>query len=292
MRRQFLPVAIGVFAHNEETNIGPVLTSILKSKLKAVQIKQIMVVSSGSYDRTNRRVKLFMKRDKRIKLIDEAERYGKSAAINTFLMAVSSPVVVTMSADLVLQSQALEEICLPFTNPAVGMVGAHPVPRDTDKSSLRKEIELLWELHHQVSLGQPKCGEMVAFRNIIRKIPLSSAVDEATIEVLLRLLGYSVIYAPRSIVFNRGPRTVREYLIQRRRVQAGHLWVSTTYNYKVSTMNVGNILGAVLAILKANPFKVWPMARLVGLEVVAWVLGWIDYYLLGKNPFKWEMIKR
>lgn len=286
------PIAVGLFAHNEESNIGPALTSILKSKLKTVSLRYIIVVSSGSWDRTNRLVQKFHLKDKRIELVDEAERGGKSAAINTFLSHVSTPIVVTMSADVTLHPQALEEICMPLLNPDIGMVGAHPSPLDTDKTSIGTEIRLLWKLHHYVSLKQPKCGEMVAFKNIIRKIPLHSAVDEATIEVLLRLLGYSIVYAPRSIVYNRGPKTFKEFLLQRRRVQAGHQWVLTNYNYKVSTMNLDNILSAIGQIIKDKPTDIYPLFRLICMEGIAWVLGRIDYYVLGRNPYKWDMIER
>ena len=285
-------MAVGIFAHNEEANIVCAVTSVLSSQVELVKLKEIVVVSSGSFDRTNHLVREMMKKDKRIKLYDEAERHGKSAAINLFLQRIKTPVAVTMSADLKLSPKALEEIGRPFLNPDIGMVGAHPVPHNLTRSEIGAEIKLLWELHHLVSLKQPKCGEVVAFRNIIRQIPHDSAVDEATIEVLLRMLGYSVVYAPLAIVYNKGPRTIPEFLTQRRRVQAGHQWVFTTYNYRVSTMVFGNLIQVVMAELIAHPRSTWPLMRLVGLEILAQMLGWIDYYILGRNPYKWQMIKR
>jgi cellulose synthase/poly-beta-1,6-N-acetylglucosamine synthase-like glycosyltransferase len=117
-------------------------------------------------------------------------------------------------------------------------------------------------------------------------------VDEATIEVLLRLIGYSVVYAPLSIVYNRGPKNFKEFLTQRRRVQTGHQWVKTTYNYQVSTMRLSNIAEAILAILVKQPSKVWPLVRLVCMETIALGLGYIDFYILEKNPYRWKMISR
>lgn len=197
-----------------------------------------------------------------------------------------------MSGDLRLHAKALEEIALPFLQEEVGMVGAHPVPSPSRNGQLNRETAILWELHHRISLLQPKCGEMVAFRNIVRAIPQDSAVDEATIEVLLRLLGYVVVYTPRSIVYNRGPKTVQDFLLQRRRVQAGHQWVYEKYNYPVVTMKATAVFRVAAAYLATHPRDVWPLARLMALEVVARFLGLVDYYLLGKNPYVWQMVKR
>jgi len=283
---------IGIFAHNEEQNIEKAIKSVQASKLDMAVIKQIIVVSSGSLDRTNHLVRQMMKKDNRIKLFEEAERRGKSAAINIFLEQTKSPIVITMSADLKVSKNAIEEIAKPFLNEEIGMVGAHPVPSFSRKGEIDAEIELLWELHHQVALISPKCGEMVAFRNIIRQIPHNSAVDEATIEVLLRMIGYSVSYAPLAIVHNRGPKTLNEFILQRRRVQAGHQWVFTTYNYKVSTMVMSNLLVVVLRMVVNKPTLLAPMIKLILMEALAQILGWVDFYILGRNPFTWKMISR
>jgi poly-beta-1,6-N-acetyl-D-glucosamine synthase len=291
-RHKGLTIAVGVFAHNEEQNIENTVISILGSKLELVKIKEIVVVSSGSNDRTNQIVRGLMKHDKRIKLLDEAERNGKSAAINIFLEYTTAPIVVTVSADVRVSKKAIEEICRPFLNPDIGMVGAHPVPMNCAHSQIGREVKLLWELHHQISLIQPKCGEMVAFRNIIRQIPPNSAVDEATVEVLLRMIGYSVAYAPLAVVFNKGPLTLDDFFTQRRRVMAGHQWVFTTYNYRVSTMTPTLLIQAVLRMAVNKPQVLGPLVKLMSLEVMAQAMGWIDFYIFGRNPFNWKMIRR
>jgi poly-beta-1,6-N-acetyl-D-glucosamine synthase len=287
-----LTVDIGVFASNEEVNIEMALSSILASTLIDVKIRKILVVSSGSFDHTNTLVRNMMIKDKRIVLIDEAQRKGKASAINLFIRHSKAPILITMSADLSLSKRAIEEICTPFFTKEVGMVGARPVPRNVAHNPVGKEVKLLWELHHEISLIQPKCGEMVAFRNIIREIPLHSAVDEATIEVLLQLIGYSVIYAPKAVVYNKGPRSVNEFLLQRRRVFTGHEWIFDKYQYKVVTMMPSKLVQVVLIKLMQEPGLISPLLRLLLMEAIARILGWIDYHVLGKNPYVWQMIRR
>jgi poly-beta-1,6-N-acetyl-D-glucosamine synthase len=289
---KLLRVGVGIFAHNEEINIDGAIRSVVESELDEGILESIIVVSSGSSDLTNKKVRTWMKRDERIKVLTEPVRQGKTSAINLFMRQSSAEVLVSMSADLKLKKNTLARMLEPFADENVGMVGAHPVPTNTKASSIGGVVKLMWELHHQVSLLQPKCGEVVAFRNVIRKLPNESAVDEATIEVLLTLLGYHVVYAPEAIVHNKGPMTISEFLTQRRRVQAGHEWIRDTYNYTVSTQNPSKLVHALIAYVVHHPASLPVMAQLFGLEVLARLLGYIDYHLLGRNPYVWTMIKR
>ena len=74
----------------------------------------------------------------------------------------------------------------------------------------------------------PKLGEIVAFRNVIPRIPLDTAVDELSIQALITQLGYQLVYEPEAVVYNRGPATVGDFLRQRRRIYAGHLRFATS----------------------------------------------------------------
>jgi len=287
-----IPVSVGIFAYNEENAIAKSLDCVLKQKTEVAQIKEILVVSSGSWDKTNSIVRNYAKKDKRIQLIEQFNRQGKSSAINLFLTRSKGEVVVISGADLRLHTKAIEEITLPFLDEWVGMAGAHPVPTNVKQSSIGKEIELMWKLHHLVSLQHPKCGETIAFRKVIKSIPKQSAVDEATIEVLLKLIGYQVIYVPRAIVYNKIPLNLNDFLTQRRRVYAGHKWITQKYNYQVSTMKVSNDLSAVIEYFSNNPQNILTLLRLIIFELMGRTLGWFDYFILNKNPYVWKMVKR
>lgn len=64
-----IDVSIGIPAYNEERNIGRLLTAILNQKTQSVNISQIVVVSSGSTDKTDFIVESFSKEDDRVVLI-------------------------------------------------------------------------------------------------------------------------------------------------------------------------------------------------------------------------------
>ena len=113
--------------------------------------------------------------------------------------------------------------CAPFADPEVGLTATRPEPVNDPEQFMGFAAHLLWDLHHQMNLHGFKAGEMIAFRKVFERIPQHTAVDEASVEPLIRGQGYQVRYVPEAIVYNKGPETVDDFLRQRRRIFAGHL---------------------------------------------------------------------
>jgi len=283
--------SIGIMAYNEEKNIARSLEAILSQKLKKVSIKEIFVIASGCTDQTIPIVKRLEKTDRRIKLLIQKEREGKSSAVNLFLKHASCLVVVCAGADTIPQEEVIEKLVVPFVNPKVGMTGAHPIPIDPQNTFFGFAAHLLWELHHQVSLKSPKMGEMVAYRKIFKRIPYTSAVDEATVEPLIIGQDYQLVYVPEAIVFNKGTENLEEFLKQRRRINSGHLALFKLQGYTVSTLNKKLLLIAWLRNFRLDlRFILWsPLVAL--LELLARVLGTYDYYFKKDKHTVWERVE-
>lgn len=284
-----LAVSIGVMAYNEEKNIGKLLDLLLHQKLENVRISEIVVVSSGSIDKTNQIVQSFEKKSHKVKLIREKRRRGKASAVNLFLTRAKEKIVVLMGADLLLQKDTLENLISPFGNSKIGIVGSHPIPVNDSKTFMGFAANLLWELHHQISLKTPKMGEMIAFRKIFRQIPVLSAVDEANIEPLIRGQGYKAVYASNAIVFNKGPETIGEFIARRRHIYAGHMCTKYEYSYEVSTLSGFKIFLLVLRNIKLSwPFFLYT-PLVAALEVFSRFLGFLDYKLKLRNHTIWQI---
>lgn len=277
-------------AYNEEANIGRLLGMLLQQKLKSVVIDEIIIVASGCTDRTVEIVESFLGQDKRLRLLTQATREGKASAVNLFLQNASSEVLVLESADTIPTEHAIEALVGPFADPSVGMAGGHPIPTNPTDTFMGFGVNFMWELHHQVSLRRPKMGELIAFRSIFRQIPYNTAVDEASIEPLIIGQGMHVVYAPDAVVYNRGPETVADFIKQRRRIYAGHLYVKETLGYNVATMNGARIVSLYFKIMKLDwRYLVWAPLIAV-LEIYVRYLGYYDYSIRKRNPFRWAMV--
>ncbi len=275
-------------AHNEEANIGRLLQNLLDQELRTVDLRSIIVVSSGSTDGTEEIVRRFADEDERVQLLVQRKREGKASAINLFLQQAEEDVLVLSSADLQLAPDTLENLVSPFRDPEMGMTASRPEPVNDEDEFMGFAAHLLWDLHHQMNLHGFKAGEMVAFRRTFQRIPEHTAVDEASIEPLICGQGFKVRYVPEAVVFNKGPDTVGDFLRQRRRIYAGHLELQRDLGYSVSTMSGIKVLGLLMRNLQWHPKAFAWTWSVVGLEVYGRFLGWRDFKR-AKDHSVWEI---
>lgn len=284
-----IPCTIGITAHNEAANIDKLLRRLLAQRLETAILQEIIVVASGCTDGTEDVVRAVAAEDGRIRLLVQPRREGKASAINLFLQHVTTRVVLLSSADLLPELDTVEKLVAPFADPTVGMTASHPQPVNDESTFMGFAAHLLWGLHHEINAaGGFKAGELIGFIKVFEQIPPQTAVDEASIEPIVRGQGFTMRYVPDAIVYNKGPDTVRDFLRQRRRIHAGHLEVTETLGYAVSTMSGGTVLKTLLRHLdwRPRPF-IWTWG-VVALEVIGRFLGWRDYKRK-RNHTVWEI---
>lgn len=286
-----IPCSIGIFAHNEAGNIRSLLEAIGNQQLVQTEISEIIVVSSASTDGTDQIVTECAVNNPKIKLITQAKREGKSAAINLFLAAATEKVLVVISGDVIPAPMTIEKLVSEFSDERVGASGGRPVPVNSPSTFMGYAVHLLWRLHHRMALISPKLGEMIAFRKIMDTIPRDSAVDEASIEALIRNAGLKLKYIPDAIIHNKGPENIKDFVKQRRRIQNGHLWLKSRQDYKVVSQDSNTLRKVLFQELRDNPFDLFKIKLVVLLEMYCRFLGSWDYYVRGKNPFTWDIAK-
>jgi biofilm PGA synthesis N-glycosyltransferase PgaC len=284
-----LRCSVGITAYNEEANIGRLLQAIMEQRLYEVEITEIIVVASGCTDRTEEIVQESMQRDPRIRLYVQAQREGKTSAINVFLAHAHEKICVLESGDTLPRDDTIEKMVLMFRNPGVGMTGAQKVAVNTPDHIVGVLSHLRLKMEHQLCLEIPRLGELIAFRKVFDRIPPDVAMDEAFVEAFIIRRGMQVRYAPDAVVYNMGPETVRDFVTQRRRNYAGHLYLKDKYGYKVSSLQNTRVVRLALE-------EVWGAVRLVAtlvilgtLEAYSRILGAWDYRVRKRTHVVWDM---
>jgi biofilm PGA synthesis N-glycosyltransferase PgaC len=285
-------VVAGVMACNEEQTIGPLLEALLASRPAGGAIERITVVSSACRDRTDEIVRAFAARDPRVALLAEPERRGKVAAINTFLATrpPGTDVTVISSADVLPEPGATEAIVAAFADPAVGMAGGRPVPRNEGSALLDEMARLMWHLHDCVARRSPKLGELVAVRSaLVDSLDPESSVDESSLEAAVSKHGARLVYVPEAAIGNRGPATLREWMYQRRHIAFGHLWLRRRTGYSVATGSGAAVLPVWLSEVLPHPSRWLPGIALVATEVVARIEARRDFRRGDKDYAIWDI---
>ena len=276
------PIAVGVMAYNEEDNIGHLLESLVHQSI-APRITSIVVMASGCTDRTCEIVAEWAKREPRIRLVAEAERNGKVAAINRFIKLASEPLCIITSADLAFHPKAVDRITEPFADPFVGVVGAHVVPVNTPDNFVGFTVNLMWSLHHDISLDKLKIGELCAFRNVIPALDPKTLNDEMSILYEIEKRGYRAAYAPDALIENCGPGNLRDFIKQRTRWIVANLSVEHEYKMSVSTRKSVAVLRATLAYVRQDWHRIHWFVAAAGVELWARLRARVEYSALRRH---------
>ena len=281
--------SVGITAYNEEANIGRLLQAMIDQQQYEIEITEILVIASGCTDRTEEIVRDYMTREPRIQLYVQEQREGKTSAINVFLKHAKEKICVLESGDTLPRQDTIEKMVRMFRDPAVGMTGAQKVAVNTPDHVVGVLSHLRLKMEHQLCLEIPRLGELIAFRKVFDQIPRDVAMDEAFVEALIVRRGMQVRYAPEAVVYNMGPETVSDFVRQRRRNYAGHLYLREKYGYRVSSLQNTRVIRIALE-------EVWGAVRLVAtlailaiLEFYSRILGAYDYRVKKKRHVVWDM---
>jgi len=285
-----MDVSVGVITYNDPS-IAALIRQILSGGVGCHHLSEVVIVSSGLLPENREAVLGLCSLHPLLRLVEEDSRAGKAAAVNRFLGIAKGGLCVLVSGDVLLAEDSLTELVRPFSDPKVGMVGGRVVPLNDDSTFTGYAVNLVWRLHHLVSLNKPKVGEAVAFRNVVTCISPTTAVDEAYIEAVLVGMGYVVAYAPAAVVRNMGPRTVSDFVRQRRRIHAGHMMLRREAGYSVSTLGVLPLLALLPGCIDYTPRNIIWAASAAALEAWSRLLACVDVYLFGRNPYCWGIVE-
>ena len=262
-----IPFSIGICAYNEGCNIEKAVRSIYEQEFDGFVLDKTIVVSSASTDDTDDIVRSLMTEYPTLELIVQEKREGKNSAINCFLDAKKTEIVVIVNADNVLKgTESLQKLLEPFRDPKVGIVGGHPIPLNSKKTIAGFASNMIWSVHHHIALRTPKIGELIAYRDIGTRLPTEYQSDEDLIRINIEETGYLPCYAPDAIVYNRGPETVADLKKQRLRVNIGQSYMIKEKNFYNPARDPKMLIGVYWDVVKDLGFHPIKMTASVLIE--------------------------
>ena len=205
------------------------------------------------------------------------------------LQAAQTEICVLESGDTLPHEYAVEHMVRMFADPLVGMTGAHKIPVNTPDHIVGLFSHLRLRMEHELCLEIPRLGEMIAFRKVFDRIPPDVAMDEAFVEAIVVRNGMQVRYAPDAIVYNTGPTTVNDFIRQRRRNHAGHLYLKHKYGYKVSSIQNRRVARIAFKELWGIARLVWVIFLLGAIEGWSRIMGWYDFAIKRERHVVWNM---
>jgi len=300
MRERLPLISVGICAYNEQENIGSLLENLLTEQDLPSE-SEIIVVCSGCTDRTPEIVKKYAEKDRRIRLIVEPTRKGKTSALNKILSHYQGDHLFLLSADVRPETGSLKRLIGRFTNDRIGAVGGRPISSN-NRGLTGSMVHVLWKIHHHTLkfLNEEGClthvsGELFCIRRgVVKAIPPSIVNDDAYIALRASQQGYLVKYEPESRVYINGPTNIVDYITQRKRILYGHLQLKHivgSFPRNIETMSLYDqrrVIRLLASFSIKNPKLLFGFLLLVFIEVLLNLYSLLDI-IRGKSHTTWKI---
>ena len=285
-------ITVSIPTFNGEKTIIRAIDSILPQMSKK---DELIIVASGCIDGTINEVNKKIKEDKRIKLIIESERKGKSSAINLIIKNAKSDIIVQTDDDVVIQEGTISKLLKHFEDRSIGAVSGNPVPlipRNNlfyywSKMSYRKIGEIREKEVKDKTFNVHLSGYLLAFRKkALSKVSSSKGailVEDVLMGKIIKDNGYKLTYEPDAKVYVRCPENPHDFISQKARVRAGYAYLP----------NAPRTMKKEIFYLPKELFRIpiwgWPKFILSGfIYLYSWYKG---YYYVKKNKSLQEIWK-
>ncbi len=265
-------ITIGIPTYNEEKVIAKCIKSVLN---QISPDDEIIVVASGCTDNTVQEVKKI--KDKRVKLITEKERNGKSSALNLIIKNAKSDIIVQTDGDVEIKQDSISKLIRHFKDPKIGGVSGNPIPilpknnlfYDWTMMSYRKSGELRKQQSEQGTFWHMS-GYLLAFRKkALPQVPFAKGAVDAWMGKIIKNNGYKIVYEPEAKVLVKTPLTIKDFIRQKARVRAGYNLIP----------NPPRTAGSEIIYLPKELLKIpitrYPKFLLSGsIYLFSWIKGW------------------
>lgn len=208
-------------ALNEERNIKNIVGDLLAQKESNFCIKEILIASDGSSDKTVKLIKEF--KDSRIVVFDYSSRRGKSFRLSQLFLKAKGEILIQVDADIRLGGKTVFRYLIePFlVNTKIGMTGGNSLPQASVNfvqkmiaSSIRPYVKL------RKSCRSLSVGPLLAFRRKLArsiKYPENIVGEDVYSFFSCLVQGFEYQYVEGAICYYKLPTSAAEHIKQNTR---------------------------------------------------------------------------
>jgi glycosyltransferase involved in cell wall biosynthesis len=298
-------LAAGVVAHNEERHLRSAVQSLLDQELpEGVSWGEIWVVASGCTDGTVGVARALAEEDARVRLVVEPDRGGKARALGEVFRRASGDALVLLNSDAHAEPGAVEELVRAVAGkPAPFAVMARPVVPKVESGRWASTMRWMWDLHHEMHSEFLATGEWGHLSDELLMLSLASSPeipegiinDGSYLAVWLSQHRGGRWYAPDARVTIQVPTTVRDHLLQRRRIHVGNGQVASVLGTAPASvprqfLDQPEQTFRILRKMVAREGGLGDFASVATWEVVAHALALWDRLPPRKDHIRWQRI--
>ena len=223
-RGDYPTLTLIVAAYNEAAWIEEKINNTLGLEYPADKIHYLFV-TDGSTDATPEIVARYPS----IKLMHEAARNGKIAAMDRAMKCVNTEIVVFTDANTALNKKALLHIARHYADPSVGAVSGEKRVTIEEVSDATAGEGFYWKYESKLKTWDSElysvvgaAGELFSVRtSLYEPIEPDTILDDFMISMRVAEKGFRIIYEPEAYAVESGSENVSEELKRKVRIAAG-----------------------------------------------------------------------
>lgn len=230
-RDEISTVTILIAAHNEERVIAGKLENCLAMDYAPDKF-DVIVVSDGSTDKTEKIVEQFAARDGRVRLLRTGGRAGKSMAQNLGAQTARGELLFLTDAGTRVDLQALRLLASDLTDPAIGLVTG-TLELATAGDAISKGQSRYWhyelfirQLESDLDLLATGSGVAIAMKRLLFRPMQPMYGDDCILPLDVRLAGYRVLHNSQARAYDSMPHSIAGEMRARIRMTARN-WTGT-----------------------------------------------------------------
>lgn len=227
---QLPSVTVLTAAYNEAACIEATVRNKLELDYPAALL-DIVVVSDGSDDGTDRIVSSIAEREPRVRLIRQSPRQGKTAALNLAMTSIASDIVIFADANSIYRPDAVRRLVRNFADPQVGYVSGKMIYVSADGSVVGDGCTAYMRYENTLRAAESRIGSIVgvdggidAVRRRLYQPMRADQLPDFVLPLTVVEQGYRCIYEPEAVLMEESLAESTAEFRMRVRVALRALW--------------------------------------------------------------------
>jgi cellulose synthase/poly-beta-1,6-N-acetylglucosamine synthase-like glycosyltransferase len=264
-------LTVAIAAHNEADQIAARVANVFDQERSGALLREVIVASDGSTDRTNEIVQELSLVEPRLRLL-VLMRSGQTAAQRAAFELASADVVVLTDAETRFEPGCLAELAGVFRDRRVGCATGRLEWRDEQATATAANEGTYWRYERRVRDLESRAGLLTAVtgallavrRTAYRPVPLTASMDHL-LPLYVREQGGLVVYVPRSIANDRPISGLREQFRNRSRTATRGIAANLSMSWRLNPLRHP---GAAVAIWSHKLLR-WATPWLCGIVALS-----------------------
>jgi cellulose synthase/poly-beta-1,6-N-acetylglucosamine synthase-like glycosyltransferase len=285
---------------------------VLERKLKNLlslnyprDLLEIVVVSDGSTDSTNKILAHYTDGTTRVRAILNPQSRGKASGLNDAIAAATGEIIVFTDARQKIEPDAVRLLAENFADTYVGCASGELMLGDPDSGEVTKGMGLYWRIEKQIREMESGSGSVVgatgaiyaAKRELLPALPPATLLDDVYIPLHISRLGARVVFDSRARAWDVPNLGAGREFARKVRTLSGNYqlvqlapWLLTKSNplrFEFVSHKLMRLLSpfALVLMLIASVFVQNPAYRIgLGLQLVFYVLSGLAAARLALGP--------